>query len=1097
MGHPATIATNYQMIDTLEPKVREQLREYVRVVKTLSNESAKRSRFAALISELFPGTIAVTEFASGVEKLIRIRRSTGVKKGRADAYYGNAIIEFEKKLSSTLKEAEHQLREYVAGSWQKDKEEDRRSLLAIASDGLTWNIYRPVLPPGAEPAPDTVKLDELRVIELNEGTLSDFYLWLTSVLFRDQQIAPTANRFQLDFGATGPLYRETLAALKVAWGMVHREPEPRLALDTWQRYLTVTYGGLKESTIVTKDEETAQEISEMESLFLRHTYLASFAKLLIWAALSKGKSSGDLRQVAKDVLSGSYFKSKRLANLVDDDFFNWVRGTTAEEILARNWERILSHLTEYDLSLVHEDVLKGVYQQLIDPKDRHELGEFYTPDWLTERIVSEMLPDSGYPAVLDPSCGSGSFLRASIAHLLKHNPEGKDNDRLRMILSNVSGIDIHPVAVTISRATYVLALGKLVSAARAPIQIPVFMADSLSLPHEVEVNLMNQLGGFEVTFGAKKDQKTVVMPGMLTNSPELFDDAISACTSIAEEHAKAGKDTRASMEKYLAVAVPELSKQLQFEQISEALWAFTQALADLIRERKNSIWSFIIRNSYRPAMMKNRFDFIIGNPPWVAYRFISDPEYQDEVKRRAVGLYQIAPKSQKLMTQLELATVFMVHSMATFGNTHARLAFVMPRGVLNGDQHQNLILRKYSTTSKLKLTSYWDLWDVVPLFNVPACVLFGKRDFLTGSPHDKLPVLEWSGKLPSRDMPWEAAKEHLKSAMKTGKVIYLGSRAALSTAPGSSSPGQSSKYLKAFRQGATIVPRSFYFVNVHDLDGSVDPSALYWAETDPKQAKQAKKPYQNVKMSGQVEGKFIYSTALSRHLVPFGLLPPITVVLPIELTENNDLQVLKADKLREEGYREFGKWMSQAERLWKDLRGGKAAKQSLYERLDYQGELTNQQIQQRYLVLYNHSGMNVSATYFDRHNQIAPFIVDVKLYGAAFNSRDEAYYVAAVLNSETVNIAIKPFQSTGLLGERDIHKKVLELPIPLFNHESKKHMSLAKLGQAAHEEVRKALQSGEFPIKSSIARQRGFIRKRLKDEMKEMDELAASLLSGQ
>ena len=84
------------MSETLEQRTREILRDYLREVKSLPNESAKRSRFAALIGELFPGSLAVTEYARGVEKLIRISRPTGVKKGHADAYYGNAIIEFEK-----------------------------------------------------------------------------------------------------------------------------------------------------------------------------------------------------------------------------------------------------------------------------------------------------------------------------------------------------------------------------------------------------------------------------------------------------------------------------------------------------------------------------------------------------------------------------------------------------------------------------------------------------------------------------------------------------------------------------------------------------------------------------------------------------------------------------------------------------------------------------------------------------------------------------------------------------------------------------------------------------------------------------------------
>jgi hypothetical protein len=139
--------------------------------------------------------------------------------------------------------------------------------------------------------------------------------------------------------------------------------------------------------------------------------------------------------------------------------------------------------------------------------------------------------------------------------------------------------------------------------------------------------------------------------------------------------------------------------------------------------------------------------------------------------------------------------------------------------------------------------------------------------------------------------------------------------------------------------------------------------------------------------------------------------------------------------------------------------------------------------------------MNVAAAYFDRYHQIAPFIVDVKLYWAAFSSREEADYVVAVLNSETVNAAIKPFQSVGLLGERDIHKKLLELPIPTYEHEDAKHRKLSELGAKAREEVTKVLASGTFPLDSGIAKQRAFIRKHLESELEKIDILVARLLS--
>jgi len=82
------------MAQTLDPKTRETLRKYLREVRALGNEAARRQRFSALIAELFPGAYAVTEFTRGVEKLIRIKSAGGEKRGHADAYYGNAIVEF-------------------------------------------------------------------------------------------------------------------------------------------------------------------------------------------------------------------------------------------------------------------------------------------------------------------------------------------------------------------------------------------------------------------------------------------------------------------------------------------------------------------------------------------------------------------------------------------------------------------------------------------------------------------------------------------------------------------------------------------------------------------------------------------------------------------------------------------------------------------------------------------------------------------------------------------------------------------------------------------------------------------------------------------
>lgn len=353
----------------------------------------------------------------------------------------------------------------------------------------------------------------------------------------------------------------------------------------------------------------------------------------------------------------------------------------------------------------------------------------------------------------------------------------------------------------------------------------------------------------------------------------------------------------------------------------------------------------------------------------------------------------------------------------------------------------------------------------------------------------------WTGKLPERNVSWAIAEKALRSRGGTARVIYLGQRCALSTQRGATSPTKPSKYQRAFKQGATIVPRSFYFVRIPDFNGSVDPATTYWAETDSEQAKEAKKPYKEVKLTGLVEGRFIYSTAISKQVLPFVVLDPVTVALPI--TEKQGLLTMHtAEALVANGYREFGKWVREAERIWAEKRKGKAKKQNLYERLDYQRELTRQDLSQRHLVLYNHSGMNLAAAYFDRRSCALPFVVDVKLYWAAFRDVQEANYVAAVLNAEFVNAAIKPFQSTGLLGERDIHKKVLDLPIPVYDRALKEHQEVAELGERARNEAAAVTKSPGFPAGSSLARQRAYVRENLNKTLKEIDEHVRRILRG-
>ena len=84
----------------------------------------------------------------------------------------------------------------------------------------------------------------------------------------------------------------------------------------------------------------------------------------------------------------------------ESDFFDWVVAEPDGEALVR---RILTHVRRFRLDQVESDVLKVLYESLIDRDERHGLGEYYTPDWLAAKIVRHAIERPIEQRVLDPA----------------------------------------------------------------------------------------------------------------------------------------------------------------------------------------------------------------------------------------------------------------------------------------------------------------------------------------------------------------------------------------------------------------------------------------------------------------------------------------------------------------------------------------------------------------------------------------------------------------------------------------------------------------------------------------------------------------------
>jgi hypothetical protein len=258
----------------------------------------------------------------------------------------------------------------------------------------------------------------------------------------------------------------------------------------------------------------------------------------------------------------------------------------------------------------------------------------------------------------------------------------------------------------------------------------------------------------------------------------------------------------------------------------------------------------------------------------------------------------------------------------------------------------------------------------------------------------------------------------------------------------------------------------------------------------------AKGPWK-MEVEGRVEKEFLFGTALAEDLLPFVIRQLRLIVLPAVAREGRFV-LLGHEEILAEGAVGASDWVEKAERIWEG--GRKTAAQSLSQRLNYDGLLAKQNPQAVFVVLYNKSGTNLAAAYLtpQEHKQIGElqlqgFVADHVTYRYYADSEEHALYLVGVLNSAIVNEAIKPYQSQGLHGERDIHRRPFEVcPIPLFDPKRKLHRQIVEVAR----EARKKMLEWRSKIGGNAAQARQAARKVVQAELDRLDPLVAELLNG-
>ena len=288
----------------------------------------------------------------------------------------------------------------------------------------------------------------------------------------------------------------------------------------------------------------------------------------------------------------------------------------------------------------------------------------------------------------------------------------------------------------------------------------------------------------------------------------------------------------------------------------------------------------------------------------------------------------------------------------------------------------------------------------------------------------------WEGRLTRRD----ADEAEAARALRRTRAPWPRARTLVGASP----------YRERFRQGATIVPRRFFFV-----DKEPEFRLKNWRDAPRMRGrigKLDKHPWATVEPPrGPVEAQFVRQVILGETIAPYRLLATVMAVIPLE-----GARLLDAAAARDAGHRYVAAWLRDAEAKWAEHSNKAISGQprmSLGERLDHMRNLTVQAGRPTIRILYTKAGTRLSAVRIGADAAV----IDHKAYWASARSENEAAYLAAVLNSGAVLAKITDLQSHGQRDKRDFDNLVWTLPIPEYDDSDALHRDLA--AAAAHAET--------------------------------------------
>ena len=884
------------------------------------------------------------------------------------------------------------------------------------------------------------------------------YEWLRdNALVARRDIEPTSEAIQEQFSPNSPLYEREIDTLRALYEQYAEFETVKVKRRLWEDLLRTALGEVVQG-------------DEFDDLFVRHTYLTIVVGIVVQATFGM-----DVNQIAvsdpENLVTGRQFAGNTgLHGVVESDFFAWPVEVGATPLI----RTIARRVARFDWSSPPTDIAATLYQTVIPAQERRDLGEYYTPRWLAKAIVEETVTDPMNQRVLDPSCGSGTFVAECVEHFIEAAKKQNvpDTKLFELLREAVTGIDVHPVATHLARAAWVIAARPAIAqSARTAVTVPIYLGDSLQLRYESRDMFAAQNVTIRV---GDEDSTELLFPVSVVNRAEDFDQLMIDVANYIDQ----GQDPCLAIKELVGLSTDE--KRTLSETICK--------LETLQKKGRDHIWAYYTRNLVRPVTLAQRqVDVIVGNPPWINYNQTTDI-LRDELVYQSRNSYGIWAGG-RYATHQDVATLFYARSVDLYLRDGGLIGMVMPHSALQSGQHAKWRTGKWESSdgnralhADFQILKPWDLEKLVPndFFPVPSSVVFAKRLGEDGKakPLNET-VLQWLG---------AAGSDSVKQI-----------EAEITDISGE----HVSDYVHHTRNGATLVPRVLIFVNE-----TVNPTTVRLGGTmtsDPRRGVYDKEPWKSLDLSeligNTIEDEHVFDVHLGETLVPYATLPPLMAVLPFK----RDAETIEYDEETEYGVsysamerRMRNKWPA-INRAWDDNKR-EGDRRSLIQQLDFYGKLSSQIAWQAdkgdrpIRVVYNQSGTPTASLLTDD-----TAMVDYTLYWLACTTVEEACYLTAIINSSQLYERLRPLMPKGQFGARHVQTHLWRLPIPEFDGGDSLHVAISDAGRQATDGVERELVNlrQRYP-KLTVTIARREIRKWLRESAQgqQVEKVVGKLLGG-